>query len=334
MMRILSKEGAIWLLATASAAVAAPGMAQDSAASEALFDKGVAEMEAGGYATACPALAESYRLDPRPGTMFTLAECEAKWGRVASAVAHYSDYVGMVSSMPPQSRERHLDRERTAVAQLETLKPQVPRLTLILPADAPEGTVVKRDGVVLRGASLGTPLPADPGEHMVTTQVPGGVEHAKQINIALGETARIELSVERLEAVRTQASTNPASPSTEPARSSDARTWAYVLGGIGVAGLAVGTVTGLMAGAKKGTVDDNCKGAACNAQGLAAAEDGKMLGNVSTAGFGVGLAGIAIGSVLWFASAPSSPEASAGSRWSPPVVAGGRRVAVGVQGSW
>src|ERR1700724_1365517 len=39
----------------------------------ALFDRGLADMQAHRYATACPELAESYRLDPHAGGLFTLA---------------------------------------------------------------------------------------------------------------------------------------------------------------------------------------------------------------------------------------------------------------------
>ena len=53
-------------------AIAAPAAAQDVASAEALFDRGLAGMRAGNYEVGCPALSESYRLDPRPGTLFTL----------------------------------------------------------------------------------------------------------------------------------------------------------------------------------------------------------------------------------------------------------------------
>ena len=69
----------------------ATAAAQDLAAAEALFSKGLADMEAGRYDAACPAIGESYRLDPRGGTLFTLAECEAKAGKIATAVARYDD---------------------------------------------------------------------------------------------------------------------------------------------------------------------------------------------------------------------------------------------------
>jgi hypothetical protein len=65
--------------------------AQPEASAEALFDRGLRDMQSGNYDKGCPALAESHRLDPRLGTLFTLAECEAQWGKTGSAVAHYRD---------------------------------------------------------------------------------------------------------------------------------------------------------------------------------------------------------------------------------------------------
>ncbi len=45
---------------------ALPAAAQDVATSAALFDKGVSEMNAGTFDTACPTLAESLRIDFAP----------------------------------------------------------------------------------------------------------------------------------------------------------------------------------------------------------------------------------------------------------------------------
>src|SRR4051794_16280293 len=67
--------------------------AQDIAAAEALFESGLADMQAGRYETGCKALAESQRIDPRGGTLFTLATCEARWGRIATAVTRFGDYL-------------------------------------------------------------------------------------------------------------------------------------------------------------------------------------------------------------------------------------------------
>jgi hypothetical protein len=64
-------------------------LAQDVATAEALFNRGFADMDAGRYETGCKAIAASQRLDPRAGTLFTLAVCEAQWGKIATAASHY-----------------------------------------------------------------------------------------------------------------------------------------------------------------------------------------------------------------------------------------------------
>src|SRR3954465_13628820 len=74
-------------------ALASPAFADDPAAAEALFNRGKADMDAGRYEAGCKAIAESQRLDPRPGGLFTLAVCETQGGRIASAMTHYGDYL-------------------------------------------------------------------------------------------------------------------------------------------------------------------------------------------------------------------------------------------------
>ncbi len=56
------------------------GVAQEPKSSPALFDRGVADMNAGNYAAGCKAIAESQRIDPRPGTLFSLATCHRSLG--------------------------------------------------------------------------------------------------------------------------------------------------------------------------------------------------------------------------------------------------------------
>lgn len=175
----------------------ASARAQDSAAAEALFDKGVAAMAAGKYEIACPSLAESNRLEPRPGTMFALADCEAKWGKVATAVVYYTDYLRSVSQLPNAKQNAHADRKRMAQQSIAKLKPTVPQLSLVLPPGAPADTVVRRDGQLLGTASLSTPLPVDPGDHLIVTQVPGGPEHTMHVPLRAGESRSVTLEIER-----------------------------------------------------------------------------------------------------------------------------------------
>lgn len=180
-----------WSTMVLSLVSAAPGeaWAQTSAAAPAaaLFQRGLDDMLAGHYETACPAIAESQRLDPRPGTLFTLAECEAKSGKLASALAHYEDYLALVDRLPPRQRALQQERVRLSEAARGDLRPQVPRLLLRLSPGAPSGTSVKVDGLELGTAALGVPLPVDPGEHVVVTRAPGRGPSIRKIAVAVAE---------------------------------------------------------------------------------------------------------------------------------------------------
>src|SRR5689334_11081114 len=52
---------------------------------ERLYDEGVALVDQGNYAAACPKFEESQRLDPALGTQFNLADCLEHTGKLGSA---------------------------------------------------------------------------------------------------------------------------------------------------------------------------------------------------------------------------------------------------------
>jgi hypothetical protein len=304
-------------------ALAAPAAAQDIAAAEALFNRGLTDMEAGRYETGCPALAESHRFDPRAGTLFTLAECENRRGRLATAAALYGDFLSLVARLPADQRAKQRDRQQTALEQKAALKLQVPELALSLPPNAPAGTVVKRDGVVLSGPSLGLGLPVDPGEHTVSTEAPGGPITEARIKIAKGEKKQITLEVKTSAAAATApGSTAAASPSEasttglEPAPdagSNGQRVAAFAVGGVGLAGLVLGGIMGGLTLAQKDAITKGCVNKVCDHAGKIAVDRAQTTGLVSTIGFGVGLAGVGAGVVLLL-TAPTRPKGAATAR--------------------
>src|SRR4051794_38462267 len=98
---------AVFALLTPALAAAQDG---NGPAAEALFERGFSEMKANRLDVACPAFAESYRLDPRPGTLFARAECEAKWGKPASASARFADYLAAARQLPTAQQGKHRER--------------------------------------------------------------------------------------------------------------------------------------------------------------------------------------------------------------------------------
>ncbi len=172
-----------------------PVLAQDIVTAEALFSSGLADMEAGHYDKGCKALAESQRLDPRMGTLFTLATCEERWGHVATAVIRFEDFILLYERLREDRRATHAARYKVAVETRDRLKPDVPRWTLSLPPGAPAGTVVKRDGEVIPEPALGIAVQVDPGEHVVSTQAPGGPLLEKKVTVAKGQTLTLTLEI-------------------------------------------------------------------------------------------------------------------------------------------
>jgi hypothetical protein len=294
-------------------------LAQDVASAEALFNKGLEDMKAGKFDTGCPAIEESLRLDPRPGTLFTLAECHAKAGHLASAVARYQDYLELFARLTPDQQQKQRGRDKIAAAKKAELGPDVPQLTLVLPPGAPRDLVVERDGVLLAAPALGIALPVDPGDHVVTTRAPGGPLSQQRFALARGEKKSLTLVVELPPpepppppkplppppppplpppvAVVPLPPRPPPPPPPKPA-STARRTAAYAAGTFGVAGAIVGGIFGGLTLAKKTVITANCTGLICNHDGKAAADSAQILGAVSTAGFIAAGAGLGAGVVL------------------------------------
>jgi hypothetical protein len=294
---------AIFLVVIATAR-SAP--AQSSAAAQVLFDKALKEREAGRYHAACPTFAECQRLDPTPGTLFTWAECEAKAGKIATASARYTEYLQLFEQMSGTQRQNHEERAGIAKRKQAELQAEVPTLRLILPSGAPLAVRVTRDGTELDARSLGIAAPVDPGEHRMTTQIPGGPLVEQRMTLERGDVKTLELEVRAGKpSVERRMASSRVSPA--PATGGGMRIAGFTAAGLGFAGLVTGSIAGAIALRDKSIVDQECHASRCSAAGWAAVESGRRIGTISTAGFSVGLAGLAGGTVLVF-TAPNENE--------------------------
>ena len=71
-----------------------------------------------------------------------------------------------------------------------------------------------------------------------------------------------------------------------------------------------------MAASKQQTIDDNCPGRVCNAEGREAVDSAQSLGLVSTVSFGIGLVGISAATYLFLSADASMETPQAGIRLS------------------
>ena len=323
---------ALSVVALAALLLGAPTvtLAGDVEQAKSLFDQGLSDFMVGRYEKACPAIDRSYRLDPRPGTLFTLAECEARRGRVATAVARYTEYLALYRQFVPKKQAEQKDRADASRSQIETLSPLVPLVTLRLPEGCPEDVEVRHDGETLPVLSLTAPLAVNPGENVFTVQSPGGplIEH--RIDLKAGDRKELRLSLDReaapaptvtptatvtaLPAAIAPIATAPPSAATALAMTPDVRPFrlgTISLGAVGVIGLGLGAAAGVLALDAKSVVSRECQrdGArdVCSPHGVVAGEQLKVLGAASTASFVIGAVGLAAAGVVLLATPSSHP---------------------------
>ncbi len=328
MAQLFGAFGAVGAFGPSAAFAQVSQGGQEGALAEALFRKGVDDMKAGRYETGCPAVEESQRLDPRPGALFTLAECNAKWGKLATAAAQYDDFLRGVSRLPAEKRANYQDRVDDAQRQKLALAPRVPKLTVSVAGGLPPGAKVTCDGLPLGAGALDLPLPLNPGDHQLTVQQgETGPVVRRAVRLEPGEIKRIELPAPP----PAPAPAAAPGPGAEPGGSAGSaqRTIGFVVGGVGVAGLVVGGIAGALALSSGDEVERECPERVCTRAGYGTLDRAKNEALLANVGLGVGLAGLLAGTVLVLtADGPPQP--------APPPAAGAVRPAFGsvARGGW
>lgn len=278
---------------------------RDPAAAEALFLQGRRAMEQHDPETACAKFAESQRLDPAAGTLLNLAQCEEARGRIASA---WTTYREALEQLPAGDARRAFAKKR-----LGLIEPRLPRLIVRLHPDAPKGARVRRDQVELGSASLGTPLPVNPGAHGLTVEVPGRASGRTSVQLSEGETREVVVTAGPLIAVAVPAAEPPApaapqpsavdrrltAPTDSPRVPSRRRLFAYATGGVAAASVLGAVVTGAVWLSRKGTIDDECRNKSCTKKGFDAIEGARTVGTVNVVLWGVAAAAGGAATWLW-----------------------------------
>ena len=280
--------------------------ARDPAAAEILFEKGRTALGRGDVDAACAFFAESLRLDPGAGTLFNLATCEERQGKIASAWQHLREGIAQLPADDP--------RQKPAEAHARELAPRIPRLALRLPANVAPGARVYRDDVELSSVSLGLALPLNPGKHRIVATAPGHEPSEAVIVIAEGENKAIVVALGALQPAPARVPT-----ATKPgADAGTLRVVGFVAAGVGIAGLATGALAGGVATVQASTVRSACDvdTRVCSRSGLDALDTTKTWGSISTASLIAGgalvVAGLVVALVVPKRSAVS-PASAAGS---------------------
>jgi hypothetical protein len=174
--------GAAWVIALGSRHAAAQN--SQTAPAEDLYRQGQALLESGKVDEACTRFSQSYDMDAVAPTLFALASCHDKAGKVASAWSEYRRFL--------QSGDKDSTRVKTAQERADALQTKLPRVSMRM-SDEPTDLTVRLDGATIRLDAYKTPLPIDPGSHVLQLSAPGHRDREQRFDIKAGEQKELEI---------------------------------------------------------------------------------------------------------------------------------------------
>jgi hypothetical protein len=311
-----------WLAAALVRAQDAP-----EARARSLFEKGIAELQAGQFESGCAALDESQGLQPNLGTLIASADCFERWGKAHSAALRYERFLEQVALLDESERahrEAQLEFVREALARS---RDAIPELLLVPPQPTPTQLEVWLDQRLIELNGTEQRLALDPGAYRLETRAPGRLPWLLELTLVARERRRVELSTGATvipEAPPMQPpQPNPPAPDRPAAASPTPwRSVGWGLGGLGLAGFGVAAVAG-------GLVLDTCPSFKCRSD--RAESDATTLALVADIGIGVGVAGLVASAILLLEN-PADPVSSAG--FEPVVALNRKSLVIGVAQPW
>jgi hypothetical protein len=281
------------------------------------------------YGEACPLFGAAAALRPGVGTFLNLGDCSEKIGKLASAQRAFLDAAEL-------AHKRSDERETLARERAAALESRVGHLAIALDSGTDlAGLRIVLDGRVVERVTWAS-VPIDPGPHTIEASAPGYRARTSTFKADGPSTVARVAPLEPELSPTPQPAPLQMGPALDTEQRGNGtatqRTLALAAGGIGVAGVVVGSVFGLMSKSAHDDGNAHCQlgpgGNECDAQGVRSRDDAIRDGNIATAALVVGAAALAGGAVLWL----TAPRAEATVAVVPLGVNGG--AGAGVRGSW
>lgn len=283
------------MLSAATGAHAQPKAVSDADRAETLFREALALEDAHKFKEACKKFEESQNLDPATGTLMNLARCHE---RNEQYVLAYEEYRKVAEDA---RRDAQGERASLAKERANELESKIGKLEFN-PGAAPRLSTVSVDNKLWHREALERPITVDKGAHRVIFIYDNNTQKDTSVTVEAGMIAKVVIPTpHEPDAPKTVV---VALPPPSPKDGSDGvSTAGWIVGGVGVAGVAAGAVFGLMAIGKKSDVDKGCDAnRMCSTpESLGAVESAKSSATLSTIGFIAGGTLIAAGAalVLW-----------------------------------
>jgi hypothetical protein len=313
MRNILGLALGLWLAAVNGVAMAQP--AAEKAAADTLFKEGKKQIDKGNPTDACPFFEASLRKAVQLGTQLALAKCYETIGKTASAW-------GQFRAAASTAAKAHDKRQRYAEEHATALESKLSKVVLrVEPGYRVDGLEIKRDGIAVSAAELGTAIPVDPGEYTIEASAPGWVTWSSKLSVVspgvielivpvLGKApVKIETAIDKVP--EKPVGTEPTAAAAVPPTQDTTRQRRLLAYGVGVGGagmIGVSLIVGAIASSRWTDAQNHCHQNRCDPTGIDLAHRAQSMGNVSTGIFVVGVAALATGAVLYLTARPTDAE--------------------------
>jgi hypothetical protein len=285
---------------------------QRSAEASAHFERGTTFYREGDYAAALIEFKRAYDLSPSWQVLFNIGQ----------SYFQLHDYPNALLTLQRFAREggdRIEAEDRTTIEnELPDLANRVGRVSIVSNL---EGATVTVDDQVIGATPLVDPVLVGMGIRKFMATHEGRMPVEQRVAIGGGDTLALRLDFAAL----VSSGPSKARLSSEPrsVRVSVNYLPTYLALLVGSAGVAGGSIFGVMAIADKSNLDRVCTGnGACPASSQPDVRALTRDSIVSTVGFGVAAAGLVAGIALWMTATPSSSTTASSPRFGPGLVAG------------
>lgn len=263
----------------------------------------------------------AYQMSQSPKILGNMGFCAMKLERDGEAIDAYSRYLREVTDIDPDERAQ-------IVRDVQTLSVGVVRLSITVSEPTALVTDVR---IPVRGERITNVYQAEggklsvgvrPGHHVVTVRAPGHDDATWELDALAGGRESHEFALKKTVVAPPPP---PGGEGPKPAERSGPGPWPLVVAGTGVAAMAAGTVTGILALGKTSDIEKACPNDVCSRRfdldgQKSSARTLVTVTDILLIGGGV----LTVGGVAWWLLSPSGDEKKAPPAGAPAAKAASR----------
>jgi hypothetical protein len=287
------------------------------AAARVAATQGLHALQEGRYKDALDLCTRAEALMHAPTHLLLIARAQTKLGHLVEAQEAYIKIIR--EHLAPNAPRAFVEAQATASDEQAALAPRVPTLKVDVEGPRANDVQITLDGTPLPSALIGMASPVNPGSH--TLAVASGPATAEPVTVTVAEGAKqnVTLTLKPTEVAETPAPPTAApspeaAPEPPPPSHSGLAVAGWVGVGVGVVGLAVGTVFVMKNHSDRGDASALCGSMGCpeskRSQISSFDSDANSAATLSWISYGVGAAGLVTGAVLLLVShgKPAAPQ--------------------------